>query len=42
MTWRGRGFYASGGAEQQLLSGADLAALQSQVSSSEFTEKLTE
>jgi CRISPR-associated protein Csm3 len=42
MTWRGRNFYASGAAEQGIVSGADLAALQSQVSSSEFPEKLTE
>jgi CRISPR-associated protein Csm3 len=42
MAWRGRGFYATGAAEQQLASGADVAALQSQVSASEFAEKLTE
>ena len=42
MTWRGRGFYASGAAEQAIVSGADLGALQSQVSASEFVEKLTE
>jgi CRISPR-associated protein Csm3 len=42
MVWRGRGFYASGAAEQQLASGADLAALQSEVSAAEFAQKLTE
>jgi CRISPR-associated protein Csm3 len=42
MTWRGRGFYASGAEEQGIVSGADLAALQSQVSASEFPAKLTE
>src|SRR5579859_3025432 len=42
MVWRGRGFYANGAAEQQLASGADLGALQSQVSSGEFSGKLTE
>jgi CRISPR-associated protein Csm3 len=42
MTWRGRGFYASGAAEAGIVSGADLGALQSQVSASEFAEKLTE
>jgi CRISPR-associated protein Csm3 len=42
MVWRGRGFYASGAAEQQLASGADLGALQSEVSTGEFAQKLTE
>ena len=42
MTWRGRGFYASGAAEQGIVSGADLGGLQSQVSASEFSAKLTE
>src|SRR5258708_5263318 len=42
MVWRGRGFYANGTPEQQLASGADLGALQSQVSAEEFAEKLTE
>jgi len=42
MVWRGRGFYANGAAEQQLASGADTGALQSQVSSGEFAGKLTE
>lgn len=42
MTWRGRGFYASGTPEQGIVSGADIAALQSQVASPEFAAKLTE
>lgn len=42
MTWRGRGFYASGAAGQDIVSGADLGGLQSQVSASEFSAKLTE
>jgi len=40
--WRGRGFYASGAAEQELLSGANLAALQSLVAGADFAEKLVE
>src|SRR6202050_898361 len=36
LTWRGRGFYASGAAEQQLLTGADVAAVQSLVNASDF------
>jgi CRISPR-associated protein Csm3 len=40
MVWRGRSFYASGAPEQQLASGAELGALQAQLS--EFAEKLTE
>jgi CRISPR-associated protein Csm3 len=31
LTWRGKDYYASGAAEQELLTGADLAALQSKV-----------
>src|SRR5438309_895590 len=42
MTWRGRSFYASGAAEQGLVSGADLASLQSQVAAADFADKLTE
>jgi len=42
MVWRGRGFYATGAAEQQLASGADLGALQTEVSAGEFAQKLTE
>ncbi len=40
--WRGRKFYASGGGEQELVSGADVGALQSQVAAADFAEKLTE
>ena len=42
MVWRGRKFYASGAGEQELIAGVDLSALQSQVASPEFAEKLTE
>jgi CRISPR-associated protein Csm3 len=42
MVWRGRSFYSSGAPEQQLASGADLGALQSEVSAGEFAQKLTE
>jgi CRISPR-associated protein Csm3 len=42
LAWRGRGFYAAGGEEQELASGADLAALRTTVSDSEFAGKLTE
>src|ERR1700728_4376782 len=42
LTWRGRGFYASGAAEQELLTGADLGAVQSLVTASDFAEKLAE
>jgi CRISPR-associated protein Csm3 len=42
LTWRGRGFYASGAAEQELLTGADVAAVQSLVTASDFAEKLAE
>src|ERR1700726_2887623 len=42
VTWRGRSFYASGSAEQELLTGADLAAVQSLVTASDFAEKLAE
>lgn len=42
LTWRGRSFYSSGAPEQELLAGADLAALQSLVSEDGFAEKLTE
>jgi CRISPR-associated protein Csm3 len=40
--WRGRKFYASGAGEQELVSGADVGALQSQVAAADFAEKLTE
>lgn len=42
MVWRGRGFYASGAAEQELASGVDLAALQTQVAAADFADKLAE
>ena len=42
VVWRGRGFYASGAAEQELLSGAGLAGLQSLVGGADFAEKLVE
>ena len=42
LTWRGRGFYASGAPEQELLTGADLAGMQSLVTASDFAEKLAE
>src|SRR6202049_3264989 len=42
LNWRGRGFYASGAPEQELLAGADLAGLQSLVGGPEFPEKLAE
>jgi CRISPR-associated protein Csm3 len=40
--WRGRSFYASGAAEQDLLSGGDLAGLQTLVSGEDFSGKLAE
>jgi hypothetical protein len=40
LTWRGRGFYASGVAEQELLAGADVAGLQSLANAADFGEKL--
>ena len=42
LTWRGRGFYASGSPEQELLAGSDLSAVQSLVTASDFAEKLAE
>ena len=42
LRWRSRSFYSAGSAEQELASGADLAALQAQVSGSGFAEKLAE
>lgn len=38
--WRNRAFYASGGAETELASGADLSAVQALVTNAEFGEKL--
>lgn len=42
LAWRPRAFYASGEEEQELLAGADLAALQSLANEEGFAEKLTE
>ncbi|HEX6896642.1 MAG TPA: type III-A CRISPR-associated RAMP protein Csm3 [Bryobacteraceae bacterium] len=42
LVWRGRNFYASGAAEQELLAGADLAGLQSLANAPDFAEKLSE
>src|ERR1700684_2093604 len=42
LTWRGRGFYASGSPEQEVLTGFDLAGVQSLVTASDFAEKLAE
>src|ERR1700736_1775514 len=42
LTWRGRSFYASGAAEQELLAAADPAGLQSLVTSADFAAKLAE
>src|SRR5208282_73177 len=42
LTWRGRGFYAAGTAEQELLTGSDVAGVQSLVTASDFAEKLAE
>jgi CRISPR-associated protein Csm3 len=42
LTWRGRGFYASGAPETEHLTGAGLAEVQSLMSGSEFSAKLAE
>jgi CRISPR-associated protein Csm3 len=42
LIWRGRSFYASGAAEQELLTSADPAGLQALVTSADFAEKLAE
>ena len=42
LVWRGRNFYASGAAEQELLAGADLAGLQSLANAPDFAEKLSQ
>ena len=42
LAWRGRGFYASGAPETELIAGADLAALQSLISDPEFPSRLVE
>jgi CRISPR-associated protein Csm3 len=38
--WRSRAFYSSGGAEAELASGADLAAVQALANDGSFAEKL--
>ena len=40
LAWRGKEYYAKGGSEDSLLSGADLAALQQLVSAEDFAAKL--
>ena len=40
LVWRGRGFYAAGEAEQELLAGSDLAAVQG-LASGDLAAKLT-
>jgi CRISPR-associated protein Csm3 len=40
--WRGRGYYATGAAEQSLATGLDLAGLQGLLSSEDFAAKLAE
>jgi CRISPR-associated protein Csm3 len=40
LAWRNRAFYSSGGAETDLASGADLAAVQALANDSSFAEKL--
>ena len=42
LVWRGRTFYASGAAEQELAAGSSVAGLQELISSSGFAEKLAE
>lgn len=42
LTWRGRGFYASGAPETEHLAGAGLAEVQALMSDSEFPAKLAE
>jgi CRISPR-associated protein Csm3 len=42
MTWRGRGFYATGSPERELLAGSDLAGVQALVNAPDFAEKLAE
>src|SRR6266851_8374213 len=41
LIWRNREFYSSGGAESQLASGADLAAVQALATDGSFAEKLS-
>jgi len=40
ITWRSRDFYAGGAPEQEVVSGGDIAAVQSQVAGSDFAGKL--
>src|SRR5689334_14936938 len=42
LAWRGRTFYSSGAPEQELISGGDLAGVQSLISATDFPEKLSE
>ena len=42
LTWRGRGFYSAGAAAQELVAGADLAALQALAGAEDFAGKLAE
>ncbi len=42
LIWRGKSFYASGAPEIELLTGADVAALQTAVAAPDFASKLTE
>jgi CRISPR-associated protein Csm3 len=42
LTWRGRDFYASGGAEKELAAAAELGAVQALVAGNGFAEKLAE
>ncbi|HXG33223.1 MAG TPA: type III-A CRISPR-associated RAMP protein Csm3 [Bryobacteraceae bacterium] len=41
LIWRGRYFYAAGAPEKELLSGADVGALQALLNAPDFAEKLT-
>jgi CRISPR-associated protein Csm3 len=40
LTWRGKSFYASGADQAELLSGADLAGVQSLAAGADFADKL--
>ncbi|MCC6587083.1 MAG: type III-A CRISPR-associated RAMP protein Csm3 [Bryobacterales bacterium] len=42
LRWRGRGYYAAGAAETELLAGADLGAVQSLARGDDFAAKLSE
>jgi CRISPR-associated protein Csm3 len=41
LTWRGHGFYSSGGAESEIAAGPDLGVLQPSVQGAEFASKLS-